>query len=110
MVEPVFQINLHKCDNNLLLHFKSSLGGIGKIYVYPNFNKVRYYISTKENLKELILYLDSDSLLSQKYTDYIFFKSIVELINDKYHLDEEGLNKIISLKASLNLGLSSTLN
>ena len=50
------QIDLHKRDHNLLLHFKNSLGGIGlKVYVYNNLNKVRYYISTKEDLRELIL-------------------------------------------------------
>lgn len=101
MLEPIFQMDLHKRDHNLLLHFKNSLGGIGK---------VRYYISTKDNLKELILYLDSYPLGSQKYADYILFKSIVELIQTKSHLNKEGFNKIISFKASLNLGLSSTLN
>lgn len=110
MLEPIFQMDLHKRDHNLLLHFKNSLGGIGKVYVYDNFNKVRYYISTKDNLKELILYLDSYPLGSQKYADYILFKSIVELIQTKSHLNKEGFNKIISFKASLNLGLSSTLN
>lgn len=79
------------------------------MYTYTNFAKVRYYISSKEDLKKLILYLDSYSLLSQKCADYILFKSVVELIHSKSHLHEEGFNKIISLKASLNWGLSSTL-
>lgn len=110
MVEPVFQVDLHKRDHNLLLQFKKFLGGIGKVYVYSNYNKVRYSINTKDNLKTLILYLDAYPLLSQKLADLTLFKSAVNLILLKSHLHPHGFNKILSLKASLNLGLSDNLN
>lgn len=109
MVEPIFQMDLHRRDYNLLLQFQSSLGGIGKVYNYENYQKVRYYISRKEDLNALLMFLDSYSLLTKKCADYILFKSIVEIMRTKLHLTLEGFNKILSLKASLNWGLSNNI-
>lgn len=48
-------------------------------------------------------------LITQKYADYLLFKQAVLLILNKEHLTLEGLEKIVAIKASMNLGLSSTL-
>jgi len=47
--------------------------------------------------------------LTQKLADFKFFKKIVDLVSKKTHLTDEGLKKVISIKASLNKGLSNTL-
>lgn len=39
----------------------------------------------------------------------MLFKQVVDLINKKEHLTSEGLNKIVSIKASMNNGLSKSL-
>lgn len=44
--------------------------------------------------------------LTQKRADFLLFKLIVELMNNKLHLNVEGLHKIISIRASMNKGLS----
>jgi LAGLIDADG endonuclease len=49
------------------------------------------------------------SLLTQKRVDFILFKSIIDLINRKEHLTMAGLKKIISIRASMNKGLSDKL-
>lgn len=36
-------------------------------------------------------------------------KQAVKLVNNKAHLTVEGLNKIVNIKASINLGLSDML-
>jgi hypothetical protein len=41
--------------------------------------------------------------------DFILFKEIIDLIEKKEHLTPEGLNKILSIKASMNKGLSYSL-
>ena len=41
--------------------------------------------------------------------DYELFKEAFYLIKNKKHLTPEGLNKIIEIKASLNLGLGDEL-
>jgi hypothetical protein len=45
-------------------------------------------------------------LLTQKGADFMLFKEIVDLMNNKSHLKIEGLNQIIKIKAAMNLGLS----
>ncbi len=37
-----------------------------------------------------------------KYKDYVKFKEAAILINNKEHLTEKGLNKIIELKITMN--------
>ena len=49
-------------------------------------------------------------LLTKKKSDFILFKQAVEIMNKKGHLSIEGLNQIISIKASMNLGLSDIIN
>jgi len=38
------------------------------------------------------------------------FKKAVDIMNNKQHLTLEGLSKIISIRASMNKGLSETLS
>jgi hypothetical protein len=48
-------------------------------------------------------------LLTQKRADFYLFVEIIKIIKRKEHLTPEGLQKIVNLKASLNLGLSDKL-
>ena len=48
-------------------------------------------------------------LLTQKRADFELFKMAVKLINDGEHFTEEGLCKIVSIKASMGKGLSGKL-
>jgi hypothetical protein len=45
-------------------------------------------------------------LITQKRADYELFKQAVRLMEQKEHLTEAGLAKIVGIKASMNLGLS----
>lgn len=48
-------------------------------------------------------------LLTQKRADFLLFKSIIDMINSKEHLESEGLKKIVGIRSSINRGLSTTL-
>jgi hypothetical protein len=48
-------------------------------------------------------------LLTQKYSDFILFTKVVELINNKEHLKSTGFMTILSYYASINRELSSTV-
>ena len=48
-------------------------------------------------------------MLTQKAADFLLFKKAVKLFNDKVHLTVEGLNQLVNIKASMNLGLSDML-
>ncbi len=48
-------------------------------------------------------------LKTQKYADFLLFKKAFDIINDKKHLTIEGLHELISIRASLNKGLTDRL-
>ena len=108
-VQAKFQLGLHKRDLSLLLQLQTFLGGIGSIHVSTVLNKVNYSIDSNKHLMKLITHLDKYPLLTQKTNDFKLFKEVVILMRDKAHLSIEGLNKIINIKASMNLGLSDLL-
>jgi hypothetical protein len=49
-------------------------------------------------------------LITQKWSDFELFKKAVGLVERKEHLTPEGLEKILSIKAVFNNGLSEDLN
>lgn len=109
-IQASFQIELHSRDLDLLLQIKSFFNNVGNIYIKKTRNKVQYKISKLNELTNIIIpHFENYPLLTQKHNDFILFKKIVLLINNKEHLTQEGLIKIISLKASLNHGLSDQL-
>jgi hypothetical protein len=108
-VQSKFQVGLHKRDLSLLLQLQKILGGIGSIHISPTLNKVNYSVYSKKDLTSLIIHLEKYPLLTQKAADFILFKEVVKLMKNKAHLSIEGLNQIINIKASMNLGLSDFL-
>jgi hypothetical protein len=108
-VQSKFQIGLHKRDLSLLLQIQQFLGGIGSIYIHPTRNIVNYSVDSIKDLAILINHFEKYPLLTQKAADFILFKQVVKLINNKAHLSIEGLHQIINIKASMNLGLSDML-
>jgi len=85
------------------------LGGIGSMHLAQNRDIVNYSIDSIEDLNKLIIHLEKYPLLTQKAADFLLFKQAVKLVNNKAHLTVEGLNQIVNIKASMNLGLSDML-
>ena len=85
----------------------------GKISIGNNNNAVFYYVSSVQELTNVIIpHFDNYPLLTQKQGDFILFKSALDIINDKGSkkpLTLEYLNKLIAIKGSLNWGLSCVL-
>ena len=54
-------------------------------------------------------YFDKYPLITQKKADFELFKRGLEIVKAKGHLTQEGLNEIVSIKASMNIGLSEKL-
>lgn len=108
-VQLKFKIGLHTKDLNLLCLLQQYLGGIGSIHLARNQDIVKYSIDSIEDLNNLIFHLEKYPLLTPKAADFLLFKKAVELINNKAHLTDIGLKKIVNIKASMDLGLSDTL-
>jgi hypothetical protein len=104
------QIKLHKIDTDLLNLVQEFFCGIGEIY-NPDSNSVEFRVSSLKDINNVIIpHLDKYPLLTQKKADYLLFKQVVNIVNNKQHLTREGLIKIISIRASINKGLSETLS
>lgn len=103
-------ITLHKKDVGLLYRIQSCLGDVGTITVRNNSDVVDFVAGSVGDLvNKVIPFFLKYPLITRKRADFIIFSNIVELINQKEHLTLEGIQKIVSLKASMNKGLTDAL-
>ena len=109
-VQACFQLWLRIRDKYLLLQIKSFFNEVGSIYKM-NINKALIYQvhNLNEITKAIIPHFGNYPLITQKQSDFLLFKEIVKLMEKNEHLTEDGLVKIINLKASSNKGLSNKL-
>jgi hypothetical protein len=71
---------------------------------------VSYRVSSIKEIREVIIpHFLTYPLITQKQADFLLFKSIIELMSRKEHLNLEGIHKIVNIRASMNLGLSDEL-
>lgn len=109
MIIPSFSIEVYDKDKKLIEAVKY-LFSVGNIRVRGRDNQLIYSVSSIEDLKNIIIpHFEKFPLLTQKWSDFELFKSAIDIIHNKDHLTEEGLHKIISIKASMNKGLSESL-
>lgn len=107
-VSAEFLIGLHKKDIGLLNEIRNHLGDIGRIC---KLGKDAYVlrVNTINQMVKVIDHFDKYPLISQKYADYLLWKEIIMMMLRKEHITEKGLLTILSIRASLNLGLSESL-
>jgi len=109
-IQACFQIGLHIREEYLLLQIKSFFNETGNIYKMKNNKALLYQVRNLNEITKVILpHFENYPLITQKQNDFLLFKEIVKLMDNKEHLTEDGLVKIINLKASLNKGLSNKL-
>lgn len=106
-VKVSFQIGLHENDLSLLKRINAFFG-VGSITRHGS-ESVQYRVSTITDLKVIISHFDKYPLLTNKAADFKLFKSSVELVEQGAHLTDSGLSQLLSLKATLNTGLSESL-
>jgi hypothetical protein len=99
---------LHKKDQALLEMIKSSLGGVGNIVKHGK-DSIQFQVSSVKGLSVIINHFYKYPLITQKRADYVLFKQAFNLISNKEYLTNEGLQKLVAIKASMNKGLSEAL-
>lgn len=109
-----FGIGLHEKDLPLLKNIQKYFNNIGTISVRKSKNSknaIAYWSVRKfDDINQVIIpHFNEYPLLSQKKADFLLFEKIALLMNNKEHLTDEGLLKIVAIKASMNLGLSDNL-
>ena len=106
-ITAIYKIALHKKDLYLLYSIKNFFG-VGKITKHGD-NSIQYMVRSLAELQIILSHFDKYPLLTEKWGDYKLFKDGIELIKTKAHLNKEGFNKMLSIRAALNLGLSDEL-
>jgi len=108
-VHPSFAISLSIKDWHLIYSLQSFFG-VGKIKQDLSNNAITFYVNSVEDLLNVVIpFFKAHSLLSQKWADFVLFEKAVYLIKEGAHLTTSGLTEIVSIKASMNKGLSDKL-
>jgi len=108
-VHPSFAISLNIKDWQLIYSLQSFFG-VGKIKKDVSNNAITFYVNSVEDLLNVVIpFFKAHSLLSQKWADFVLFEKAVYLIKEGAHLTPSGLTNIVSIKASMNKGLSDML-
>ena len=99
-IETRLNFQIDQKGNSILLLIKNYLGGnIG----YRNSQDTYYYGSTSfASARNVIDYFDCYHLLSSKHINYLKWRKAYLIIQNKDHLNENGLEKIIKLKTTMN--------
>jgi hypothetical protein len=92
----------------LLLELIQKTLGVGVVRK-NNQNTVLFRVSDIKELQVIIDHFKKYPLISAKYSDFLLFEQVFNLIKQKEHLTPAGFEKILALKSSLNKGLSDEL-
>ena len=106
-VSPRYHINLHQKDKALLEQIQSYFG-VGSINYKHGSEVIKYYVQSIKDLARIIDHFEKHPLITQKLADYELFKQVFEIISNKKPLITEGIEKLVSIKASMNKGLLRT--
>lgn len=101
---------MHEKDRALIETIKKFFGNTGYVSKPNNASTVEFRVSTIRDIVDVILpHCDNYPLVTKKHWDYILFKQIVLFMLNGEHNTLEGTQKIVNIKAFLNLGLSDDL-
>nr|ATI20496.1 LAGLIDADG endonuclease [Juglanconis juglandina] len=106
-VRPKFQIKVHSRDSLLLMRIKNYFGGIGNINT--NSKDSSFTVRSLDDILKIILHFDNYPLITKKKADFILFKQIIHKVIEGEHLSAKGLQEIVNIRSSMNLGLSDSL-
>lgn len=100
---------MHGKDIALLQTIKSFFG-VGNIIIRNRDNQVIYPVKSLKQLNVVNIPIFLSILyLHKKRVDFELFKMFIEFMINKQHLTKERLRKIVSIRASLGKGLSTSL-
>ena len=86
--KATFSIGLHKRDL-ALLNWIQEFFGVGSI-TNSSLNGIMCRVSDLKELKVIISHFDQYLLLTKKKADFLLFKQVISLMEDREHLNTEG--------------------
>lgn len=102
-----FSISQHIRDAQLMKSL-NPLFGCGNYTTFPGRDHGEFrVVATSDITSKIIPFFDKYPLQGAKAKDYADFRKVVELVKNKAHLTEEGLNQIRKIKEGMNRGRSN---
>ncbi len=109
-IQLSFEISVHIKDIDLLYKLKSFFGEVGSISILSTRKDARLKITGLNDIFNFIIpHFKQYPLRGMKKIDFDLWFECAELLLSKEHLQEKGLNRILSIKSVLNKGLSDKL-
>ncbi|KAG0632613.1 cytochrome oxidase I intronic ORF 5 [Tuber brumale] len=96
------KVNIEYRGRALLENIKLYFNGAGGLDKHGELS-VKYRVSSIKDISLILNHFDKYPLITQKRADYLLFKKAFEIIQRKEHRTLEGLHKILSIKAVMNL-------
>ncbi len=106
-VNPSFKISLHEKDLDILKDIQNFLG-VGNISK-QGAHSLQFRLFAVKDFAVVFSHFENYPLITNKRADYDLFKEAIRLMEEKEHLTEAGLAKMVAIKASMNQGLSEEL-
>jgi hypothetical protein len=104
-----FEINLHIKDIGILYQIQEFFG-VGNVTSKTNVNLCVYRVTKLEDIVNVIIpHFLNYSLLTCKQADFKLWSEVVSMLINKLHLNPEGFNTILTYYASINRGVSKTI-
>lgn len=101
-IRLTIQVGQNKRDK-LLIDDLITYFNCGNIYDIQSKNYPMFFVSKFEDIyTKLILFFNKYPILGVKSLNFKDFKKAAELINNKEHLKEEAINKILLIKSKMN--------
>nr|YP_010365243.1 hypothetical protein M1I11_mgp012 [Exserohilum turcicum]UOU81469.1 hypothetical protein [Exserohilum turcicum] len=102
-VQLVFKVTQHSRDAELLKHMAEHLS-CGRVE-YRKGEACDYTVTAFKDIKDKIIPLfNKFPLLGSKALNFKDFKKVVEIMENKDHLTEKGINDIRVIKENMNTG------
>ncbi len=100
-VLPEFRVVQHEKDV-VVLHALKKFFNCGVVRVNHG-DRMEYRVRSVKHLSQIIIpFFDKHPLITQKKFDYITFRKIVSLMKENKHLNEKGLQRILTLSRTMN--------
>jgi hypothetical protein len=104
-----FEINLHSKDI-LILNSIKDFFGVGSVNTRVDKNLSVYRVTKLDDLVKVIIpHFSQYPLITKKYSDFLLWSKVIELMVTKQHLEPIGFKTVLSYYTSINKGISPKL-
>ena len=103
LIAPCFQTYQHR-DNVEILERIREFFGCGRVTAKgPNSNVLTYSVYRRRDLESVIIpFFEEHPLVSRKQADFLKFREIVLMMQQRLHRTDDGFRRIVELAFSMN--------